>query len=270
MKNYFYQSLLKEEFAQRCNLNRSYSLRAFAQSLNLDAGTTSKILAGKQVPSVKVCDRLIEGLGLCPERKDKFLASVATRHRSRNLQRLSSVFKTSVEEVEPVPLESETYRVIAEWYHVAILELTCLDEPICLPRKVAAQLGISISEAQLALDRLLQLGLLKRDKDGGYFKASAQLSSVDKSVTQTAFRKNQKQFLEKAIFSLEQNSIQERSHTSMTMAIDPDKLPCARKMISEFNQVLCAFLESGNKKQVYNMSIALYPIQKSKHKGKTK
>ena len=70
------------------------------------------------------------------------------------------------------------------------------------------------------------------------------------------------QFLEKAVVSLEEDPIEERSITSMTMAIDPEKLPAAKKMIREFNQTLCQFLENGKRKRVYNLGVALYPIQK--------
>jgi hypothetical protein len=47
----------------------------------------------------------------------------------------------------------------------------------------------------------------------------------------------------------------------MTMAIDPEKLSAARQMIREFNQSLCQFLESGKRTRVYNLGVALCPLQ---------
>jgi hypothetical protein len=77
-------------------------------------------------------------------------------------------------------------------------------------------------------------------------------------------KKNQKQFLEKAIYSLENDPLEERSHTNMTMAIDSKKMELAKQMIREFQMALCNVLETGKRDQVYNLSVALYPLQKNK------
>jgi uncharacterized protein (TIGR02147 family) len=95
-------------------------------------------------------------------------------------------------------------------------------------------------------------------------KTEERLSTADKHLTTPALRKNQRQLLEKAIDSLENDPIELRSMTSMTTAIDPRRIPEAKEMIRHFNRTLCAFLEGGNRTQVYNLGIALYPLQKTK------
>jgi hypothetical protein len=71
--------------------------------------------------------------------------------------------------------------------------------------------------------------------------------------------------LEKAVISVEEDPIEARSMTGMTMAIDPAKLPEAKQMITEFNRGLCKFLESGPRKQVYQLGVCLYPLQKPRN-----
>jgi len=92
------------------------------------------------------------------------------------------------------------------------------------------------------LKRLVELGLLKEVKGA--------LRFTQLHIT-TALKRRQKQILEKAISSLENDPIEIRSMTRMTIAIAPEKLPEAKKMILEFNREMSRFLESGNKKEVY-------------------
>ena len=50
----------------------------------------------------------------------------------------------------------------------------------------------------------------------------------------------------------------------MTMAIDPLKLPEAKKLISAFNRKMSRFLEGGDKKEVYELQISLFSLQKKR------
>ena len=264
----FYRTCLKEELALRCERNRQYSVRAFARAIRTDAGALSRILSGKQVPSLKLAQQLMSALDLEPKDQQGFLASLAEEHRSRGMKRLNPFFrKHPGASAAAKELSIDVYRVISEWYHTAILELTFTENFQSSPAWIAQQIGINEIEAKLAIERLLNVGLLKNE-NGQLTKTNEQLSTADKHLTTPALRKNQKQLLERAIQSLEEDPIEERSMTSMTMAIDETKLPLAKQMIREFNQTLCKFLESGKKTRVYNLGVALYPLQK-KTKEKT-
>lgn len=258
-----YRKILKEELAQRCERNPRYSVRSFAKSLSLDAGALSRILSGKQIPSLNVSNKILEALSLEPRMANQFLESVANVHSARPLQRRNSFTRQKFPEDPAKDLSIDLYRVIADWYHIAIMELTYVDEFTSSPKWIAGQLGISETEAKLAIERLLDLELLKIE-NGKLIKTETQLSTTDKHLTTPALRKNQKQLLEKSIISLEEDPIEQRSVTSMTMAIDPDRLPEAKRMIRDFNRKLCDFLENGKRKRVYNLGIALVPLSKEK------
>ena len=58
-------------------------------------------------------------------------------------------------------LADDAARVIAEWYHYAILELTRLENIKPDSRWIARVLGITTDEVNLAVTRLLRLGLLE-------------------------------------------------------------------------------------------------------------
>ncbi len=265
MTTAFYKTCLQEELARRCEKNSRYSLRAFAKALGFEPTVVSQIISGKRVPSLKTAERLVEALSLTPIEQEHFLASLAETHRARGLERLSPFFrKFKGADAPKRELTLDLFRVIADWYHYAILALSLTKGFRSEAKWIAAELGISETETKLAIDRLLDLGFLTEEK--GQLKCATEgFTTADKQITNAALKKHQKQTLEKAIFSLENDPIETRSMTSMTMAVDPKRLPAAKQMIEEFNQKLTQFLESGNRTQVYELGIALFPLQKRRN-----
>ena len=53
------------------------------------------------------------------------------------------------------------------------------------------------------------------------------------------------------------------------MAIDPNLIPEAQKMISDFRRKLCAFLEQGNRTEVYAFAPSLFRLTKKKEKTRS-
>ena len=105
---------------------------------------------------------------------------------------------------------------------------------------------------------------MRKSDTGFYARTNSKITTRDKQRTQAALVKWQKELREKAIQSLLTDPIEKRSMTSITMAIDPDKLSEARKYIDEFQEKLASHLESDEKKQVYQLTVSLFPIQVSK------
>jgi len=262
-ENLYYKTLIEEELAKRAEKNPRYSLRAMARALSLDAGALSQILSGKRVPSYKIAQKILAVLDLSPDQQNKFLSSIAKTHQSRGLERLNPIFKKFKSKQPAKDLSIDLFRVIGDWYHYAILMLTYVDRFDPNPTWIAAQLNISPIEAKLAINRMLDLGLLKEER-GSLVCWDGHFTTADKHVTAPALKRHQKQILEKSIFSLENDPIEQRSHTSMTMAIDSKKITEAKKLIEDFTNKMSELLESGQRTQVYEFQIGLFPIQRKK------
>jgi uncharacterized protein (TIGR02147 family) len=259
-----YRQELQGELARRCERNPRYSVRSFARALSLSPGALSQILAGKRLPSHKLAQRILSSLDFTSAQEDAFLRSLAAAHRDQGLKRLPRTFRKAAPEGAIRELSVDLFRIIGDWHHYAILEMTFVEGFRGDPQWIAGQLGITVTEAKLAVDRLLDLEFLQIAEDGTLTKTFGTHTTSDKHLTTPALRRHQRQVLEKAIHSLENDPIETRGMSSMTMAIDPELLPEAKRRIEEFTQELCAFLESGRRKQVYELGIAIYPIQKSK------
>ena len=263
-----YQNVIQAELARRCERNPRYSLRSFAKAAKVDVGGLSRILANKALPSAQVAEKLARFLDLSPKQQRCFMASIAKAHQARSYRRLSPPFhKELLDDREGSAAEAqrelsaEMFRVIADWYHYAILELTFAPGFRAEPAWIASELGISATEAKLAVRRLFELGLLER-KGARVRKTDAHLTTGDKQLTSSAHRRRQRQVLEKALFSLENDPVEIRSHTGMTMAVDPKRIPHAKEMILKFNRELAEYLEGGDRSQVYELSVALLPLQR--------
>lgn len=252
-----FRSLLQQELLQRCKANPRYSLRAFAQFLRLESSALSKILAGKRAISPAMFDRLAKRLALDP--------SEAARLRPARLRRRGLLESAAQREDSVAPdyreLSLDLFQTISEWYHYAILELTRTKGFVSEPRWVARALGLTVSEVNIAVQRLQRLEMLRIDSHGRWIDESGAVTNIQDEFTSIALRKLQRQVLEKAMIALEEVPITQRDQTSMTMAIDSRRLPEAKTRIAKFRRELCAYLKSGSPyDRVYHLSVSLYPV----------
>jgi uncharacterized protein (TIGR02147 family) len=165
------------------------------------------------------------------------------------------------------PITMEIFAVLSEWYHFAILSL--LEIPNLKetqtenldPRWISKKLGITVTEAKLAIDRLVNLGLIKRTS-ARWRQVSAPMR-IGNELSTAAARNFQKQLIEKALGSLQNDQPETRDVTSMTFAMNPKDLAHASKKITQFRRNLTRDLETKSESQaVYTLTIQLFPMTK--------
>ncbi len=161
------------------------------------------------------------------------------------------------------PMASEVFEVISDWYHHAILELTKTKSFKNDPKWIARKLDISSNQARIAVERLIQVGLLSRQGK----ILSSQNSTLHHDLKAAAFRQLQEQILELSAKALREIPIEQRDQSSMTMAIDPRLLPKARELIKKFRRQLCKLLQEGSSvDEVYQLSVSLFPLTRLQKK----
>lgn len=243
-----FRVVLQQEFVKRCQKNPHYSLRSFARALSIEPSPLSAILRGKRPITEKMKNRLGLALGFSLSEMAKF-SGTAPRGAEANYQQLTL----------------DSYAVISDWYHYAILELIRVKSFKGDLTYISKALGISKTETHIAVERLQRLGLLSISKNGKWVDntTNGYATNINQDLTSQASKKLQRQVLEMALRALEELPTDVRSQTSMTMAISPEDLPEAKVMIKNFRRELCSFLEKNKKPtQVYNLGISLYPISK--------
>ncbi|NDF15665.1 TIGR02147 family protein [bacterium] len=224
----FYRKALNDKLVERIRKNPKYSLRAFARAIEVDASILSKVLRGERYFSEELAIRVLDRIDLSYEEREWFLSSLARARVEAGLRRSSPAQKRRL--AEPTrersreltrELTIDQFKIVADWYHYAILELTRVEGFRNDPAWIAGRLGLQEFEVIGAIDRLKLLELLE-ERDGTLINTSFYLNTALGEVSSAAKRRRQKQILEKSMHALENLPISIRNHSARTVAIDPE------------------------------------------------
>ncbi len=255
MRTQDFRALLQEELIARCRKNSSYSLRAYAKSLGVSHSALAEMLSGKRVISKKSMEKFGVTLGLGMHEIIDYQNSPQSREDEK--KQIQASYQQ---------LTLDQFAIISDWYHYAILELIKIKNFPHSPSNFSKALGITRSEANIAVERLIRIGILETNAEGKLHEVSAGFTTnISGNLTSLGSKKLQKQILEQSIEALMTLPTEVRNHTSMTMAINPKHMPEAIEMIRKFRRELTDFLEAqGESSEVYQMSISLFPITQIK------
>lgn len=242
-----FKSYLQEELVLRCRRNPAYSLRSFAKALDVSPSFLSKILNGQRRVTEPVFQKIVTHLNLETGVVKVFKAS-----------------ESSTADMNFNPLQLEYFKMISDWYHYALIELTNLKGFKNSPEWIAGKLGITVNQAKAATERLLNLQLLEI-KDGQLRATSGGNTTTKNEFTALAFKKMQDDLLNKAIRSLWDEDLEHRDHTSICMAIHPGDIPEVKIRLAKARREICRYLERPQKEkptQVYNLSLSFFALSK--------
>jgi uncharacterized protein (TIGR02147 family) len=245
------QLWLENLLAEKIKKNPMFSLRAFARLVDISPAVLSRILSGKRKLTFNLAVRIADALVLGPIERDT-LYSFFTGAASLR----------SDEDRHEKELSIDCFNAMKEWYHYGITQLLYIESFNEDPKWIAKMLSITELEAKLAIDRLLRLEIIDRNEFGKLYRTAAHLSTST-DIASAGIRHFQKQILEKSIDSLERDDISERDITSITIAINEDRIPEAKKEIMKFRKRMADFLAEGEKTRVYNLGVHLIPLSKS-------
>lgn len=245
-----FREFLKKEFVKKCQDNPKYSLRAFAKKLNMSHATLSHLVRGKRPLTAQTILYLAKALGLSPRQLAQFhIPSGRTNHKVK-------------ENLKFQPIELDTFEVVSDWYHDAILELTKVKQFKSDTAWIAKVLGISKREVSTAIKRLECLKLLKTKEKDKWLDESQFNTTIKNDFTTVALRKLQRQVLEKALVALEQVPYEKRDQSSVTLSINSHDFPQIKKIICDFRRKLSHYLQKKGSvpTQVYQLGISFYPL----------
>ncbi|MBI3295168.1 MAG: TIGR02147 family protein [Deltaproteobacteria bacterium] len=246
-----YRSWLHAELENRKTENPAYSLRAFARHLGLSPTSLSQVINGKRKLTVLSAERIAASLGLSPRDQDLFIQSTFKKHLENS---------TSDSERER-PLDVDSFRAIADWYHYAILTLVKLNGRRIYPEYLADRLGINRLEAKQALERLQRLRLIER-RGNTYIKTTAPLVVLSQNG-EACLRIHHNQVLRRASQAVDNLPYEMRESVSTTLAFDPEYLDDAKEIIEDCRQRLLKLAGGSKPKRVFALSMHLFPLDRN-------
>lgn len=259
-----YRDILKSLLEERKALNPSYSLRAFSRDIGISSSRLSQVLKGTYGFSGKAAKQIAEKLNLNSKEADYFCNLVESSHAKSEQKRKESQRK--IAEIRNAStnyssLDLDYFKVISDWYHFAILELTYLDEFKPDTKWISKALDVEEKLIKLAVKRLFSLELLE-ERDGTWVDCEGFLATPT-DIPSSALRKFQGQLLNKAKNSLAQDSVMERDMTSVMFAVDKDLIPEAKEKIKKFRKEMDLFAQKSKRKNgVYCLAVQFFNLAK--------
>jgi uncharacterized protein (TIGR02147 family) len=256
-----FRELLQDELISRCRKNPSYSLRAFAKSLNIGSSSLSKLLHKKRNLSKSMLMKLANRLELDPSSLTNYA------HNLRGSKKEPTGKEILAEDYREIL--SDSFQLISDWYPLAILELSRCKGFKTNPRWIAKRLGLTLNQVNIAVQRLRRVGLLEISNNGKWIPCVEGTTSIYNESTDIARRRHQRQILERAILALENVPVERRDQTAMLMAVNSKRMKVAKERIKKFRRSLCAFMENGGPRdEVYYLSVSLFPVTTTLKRGK--
>jgi transcriptional regulator with XRE-family HTH domain len=251
-------SLLRERFHAAMRRNPRFSLRAFAKQLDIDHSTLSQVLNSRRKLSARTLQAVGKRLGLADEtvraysrstRKGSGLENPPTRPRSYHF-------------------DLDTFQFLSVWYHYAILALIAVEGFKTDSRWIAKVLGIDVDDVNIAIQRLLRLGLLEMQARNRWVDKSGDAEFHSAALSETACNQLNRDIHELAIGALERVPSHHRVNRQTVIAIASAKLPRLKMLADEFlSEVRELVAEGGAKDDVYQLEISLFPVTTLKNSG---
>ncbi len=234
---------LLAELDKRRSRNPLYSLRAFARDLGVGLGSLSEVLSGKRDLSKKNLMKVLQSLDLDSDQRS---ALIAKDHKPQ-----------TPEEVHQLLLEDE-FKLIADWYYLAILNLAKLKTNKADPAWISERLNLEPYLAIEALERLQRLGLIKIERSRLIRTAKPLTTSSD--LPSTAIRKHHSQNLVLAEKAIHNVPVDLREFGSVTMPVNLKNLPKVKALLLKTRKKAATLLEEGTTNEVYTLSFQLFPV----------
>lgn len=249
MKNDPLIEILKKELERKQARNGAYSLRSFSRDLELDPSNLSKIMSYQKNIGPILRLKIGRKLGFDSNDIDGWLKPTDnTNTHDENYNKHGM----------------DVFKVISEWHHYALLEYFKLKNAASEYKSIATSFGLKTKTVSESIQKLVELGLLIK-VGNTFIPADEASSSILDVKTSKPHRDQQVQILEGAIDALKNIPVKARSQSSVTVAVDSGKLDEARELIKNFRRDLSRLLStSENLDSVYQLSISLYPVTKTK------
>jgi uncharacterized protein (TIGR02147 family) len=196
------------------------------------------------------------------EAEDFYQKVLASDARAKGVRRAAIDRLESRSGQEYLAVQADTFKIIADWYHFALMELTKLKSFRPSSQWIAKKLGISVYEAKLAGDRLARLGLMEKNR--GRWRLTNKTLTTSNGVPSEAIRKFNRQILEKSREAVALQSVEERDISSLTLAVRRKDIPRVIEKIRRFRREINSELEQsvpeGAADEVYSLAIQFFRL----------
>jgi uncharacterized protein (TIGR02147 family) len=151
--------------------------------------------------------------------------------------------------------------LLSLWHHFAILELTHIRGFKADSRWIAKTLGISVADVNIALQRLLRLGLLQLSGPDKWSDTSRDAEFHSASLTDNATNHVEHAVHELAIHAIKRTAGENRVHRQIIMSFSTSQLARLAELADGLmDQVRTLRRESEPQDDVFQVEISAFPL----------
>lgn len=255
--DYYYVEVLKEKMEILRTKNPQYSLRAFSNSLDIDASTLSKVLNRKRNLPASSIEKVLSKLDLAPNEEKLFINSISKSHKDS----LTREVKTNL---PPHIISEELYfEIIANWEYYAILNIIELDNFKPTFEHISMRLGIDLESVEKKIETLLETDLLRLCEKKRWIRTYKSITTTN-NIKSESLKQSHLKELELAKSALLNIPVEERGFYSATVKTNSQSIAKAKKASFEYLNKLVSIFEKGPKEEVYQVGLQIFPLTRSK------
>lgn len=240
-------AFLRDRIADIQSKNPRVSIRSICIRAGISSGRMTDLLNGRRALSEYYAEKLVFGLKLHRQERDDLYSFITVHSRKAPQRRLQT--------------ESQFSEIVG-WENYAILNILKTQNHIPTAAWIAERLSIAPDLVAQSLESLFQRGLIKKTGDGFEWVSDYITSSWE--FSNESQQESHHQVLDKSIETLHKTAPHLRDYSSLTLAIDMEKMEIAKKLIGEFRKKFGRQFEAGPKSEVYNLSIQFFPLTRPK------
>jgi uncharacterized protein (TIGR02147 family) len=271
-----YRLYLRDYYAQSKATNKKFSYRFFSNLAGLKSPNVLKrVIEEDYNLSEDTIQKFAKALRLTREEKFYFenlvLLNQSQTLEDKQLYAEKVLQSRSFQKLHPLVEEQSHY--FSQWYFVAIREFINL--PIFQKQNqkfVSDELAESLipavkkQEAESAINELLKLGLLTRDRDGHFVQTNTNVITPDGVMA--AFKAHfLTEMMRKAKDSIDLVPREKRDISSVTVSISSETINQIKEMVVKFREEV---IEVASRDQaadvVYQLNLQLFPLTKAVNK----
>ena len=259
------------EYRRRVRRNPGYSLRAFARDIGMPASKLSEVLRGLRGISKKTAQTVSESIQLSPTDAAVFSNLVDLHQtRSRVAREKAEINLKKLTDGSYDEVSLERFKVISDWYHFAILELSEVEGFESDVGWIAGRLGIATALAKETVERLIEFNLLARSPAGTLTQTLKNLATPT-GIPSRDIREHHSQLLMKAESALHDLGVEERDFSATTLAFDFSQIDEIKDEIKDLRRRIGTKIQTRSRKnRAYCLTIQFFPLDQQTSKRKSK
>ena len=228
----------------------SYSVRAFAKKAGISPATLSLVLQGKRTVSRKLALLLSERLMFDPQERAEIITGPKIKLPSKSGPPAY------------VQLTQDQYELISDWRAFAVLNLMKTVGFKGQGEWIAKRLGITVLEAKETLARLKRLQMIRTGQGGKLTRVQSKYRTTE-DIANLSLRKSHHQTLDLAYKSLENDAVEMRDFSWITLPVNSKKMQQAKTLIRKFQDDFAEVVEDDVElNEVYRLAVQFFPLSK--------